>query len=137
MITIIIQLDGASAHNIEKDIDVKRSIFDNDLPIIFRKKPPQSQDLNVLDLGYFNSIQGLQYKKEFETVNDLVSNVLKSYEDLDYRKLLNVWITLQLVMLSIIRVKGDNTYHLTHINNIKLEQGGKLSTEVLVNESIM
>ena len=93
--------------------------------------------MNILDLGYFNSIQGLQYKKECETVNDLVSNVLKYYEELEYRKLLNVWITLQLVMLSILRVKGDNTYQLTHINKIKLEQEGKLRTELLVNESIL
>ena len=63
--------------------------------------------------------------------------MLQSYEELEYRKLLNVWITLQLVMLSILRVKGDNMYQLTHINKIKLEQEGKLRTEVLVNESIL
>ena len=93
--------------------------------------------MNLLDIGYFNSIQGLQYKKECETVNDLVSNVLQSYKELEYRKLLNVWIELQLVMLSILCVKGDNTYPITHINKIKLEQEGKLRIEVLVNESIL
>ena len=38
--TIIIQLDGSSAHSVEEDTDIKRSVFDNDLPIIFRKNPP-------------------------------------------------------------------------------------------------
>ena len=120
MRTIIIQLDGSSAHNIEHNPEVQRSIFDSDLPIEFNKKPPQSPDLNVLDLGYFNSIQGLQYKKECGNVDELVSNVRESYEELEYKKLLNVWITLQLVMLSILRVNGDNTYQLKHINKIKL-----------------
>ena len=55
-------------------------------------------------------------------MNELVTNVVKSYEELDYGKLLNVWITLQLLMLSILRLKGDNTYQLTHINKMKLEQ---------------
>ena len=63
MSTIIIQLDSSSDHNIENDGDVNRSIFDSDLPIKFKNQSTQSPDFNVLDLGYFNSIQGLQYKK--------------------------------------------------------------------------
>ena len=81
--TIIIQLDGSSDHSVEEDPDIKRLIFDINLPITFRKKPQMSPYLNVLDLGYFDSIQGLQYKKECETVNDLVSNLFKSYEELE------------------------------------------------------
>ena len=54
--TIVIKLYGDSVHNVEQDPEVKRSFFDNDLPIIFRENPPQSPDLNVSDLGYFNSI---------------------------------------------------------------------------------
>ena len=76
-------------------------------------------------------------EKECDTVNELVSNILKSYKELEFNILMNVWITLKLVMLSIILVKGDNTYPITHINKIKLEQEGNLRTEVLVNESIL
>ena len=35
-------------------------------------------------------------------------------------KLMDVWITLLIVMLSILRVKGDNNYQFTQINNMKL-----------------
>ena len=53
MRTIIIQLDGSSAHNIENDGDVNRSIFDSDLPIQYKNNPPQNTYLNVLYLGYY------------------------------------------------------------------------------------
>ena len=94
--------------------------MDSNLPIILTNQPPQSPYLNLLDIGYFNSIQGLQHKKDCEDVRDLVKTVIESFEQLEVSKLSNVWLTLQLVMLSILRVGGDNTYNIPHINKIKL-----------------
>ena len=37
-------------------------------------------------------------------------------------------------MLSILRVGGDNTYNVPHINKQKMEREGKLRTEVMVSE---
>ena len=51
-----------------------------------------------------------------------------------YRLLPVIWLTLQLVMLSILQLGGDNTYTLPHINKQKMEREGKLRTEVLVSE---
>ena len=135
--TITIQLDGDSAHNVDDDMDVFRSITASNLPIRLTKKPPQSPDLNVLDLGYFTSIKGLQQKKDCEDVKDLVTTVIESYEDLDVSKLTNVWITLQIVMLAILRVGGNNAYTLPHIKKQKMEREGKLSTYVMVSEEDM
>ena len=53
---------------------------------------------------------------------------------MDVHKLSNVWITLQLVMLDIILVGGDNTYNMPHINKLKLEIEGKLRADLLVSE---
>ena len=100
------------------------------------KQPPQSPDLNVLDLGYFNSIQSLQKTKVCHEVEDLVSAVVSSYVELDNRKLENIWMTWQLVMLEVIRVGGDNTYVIPHINKAKLEKEGLVRTEVLIKEDI-
>ena len=97
-------------------IDIWKSITETNLPIELTKQPPQSPDLNVLDLGYFTSIQGLQQKKDFQDVKDLVETVIASFEQLEVSKLTNVWLTLQLVMLAILWVGGDNTYNVTHIN---------------------
>ena len=135
--TITIQLNGASAHNVSDYMYVCWAITESNLPIKLEKQPPQSLDLNVLDLRYFTSIQGLQNRKDCEDVKDLVTTVKESFEQLEVSKLTNVWLTLQLVMLVILRVGGDNTYNLPHINKIKLEREGKLSTEVLVSEEDM
>ena len=82
------------------------------------KHPPQRLDLNVLDLGYFHSIQSLQKTKVCREVDDLVSAVVASYVELDNRKLVNIWMTWKLVMLEIIKVGGDKTYVIPHINNL-------------------
>ena len=100
------------------------------------KHPPQRPDLNVLDLGYFHSIQILQKTKVCREVDDLVSAVFESYVEIDNRKLVNVWMTWQLVMLEVIRVGGDNTYVLPHINKSKLEKEGLIRTYVLIKEDI-
>ena len=60
--TVTIQLDGASAHSIESDNDIK-TMKETNLPVFITKQNPQNPDLNVLDLEYFTSIQGLQNKK--------------------------------------------------------------------------
>ena len=103
---INIQLDGSGAHSIHNNPDINRAFLDSGLNIQLFKQPPQSPDLNVLDLGYFNSIQSLQQTKVCHEVEDLVSAVVSSYVELDNRKLENVWMTWKLVMLDVIRVGG-------------------------------
>ena len=114
--TITIQLDGSGAHSIHDDNEVKRAFLDSGLNIKQEKQTPQIPDLNVLHLGYFTSIQDLQQTKGCKNVDDLVGNVISSYEELDPSKLINIWVTLKLVMLEIIKVKGDNMYVFPHIN---------------------
>ena len=75
-ITIIIQLDGSSAHNVDDDMDLFWEITERNLSTKLEKQPPQSPDLNVLNLGYFTSIQGLQHKKYFKDVKELVKTVI-------------------------------------------------------------
>ena len=69
-------------------------------------------------------------------MRDLVKTVIESFEQLEVSKLTNVWLTLQLLMLDIVRVGGDNKYTVLHINK-KMEREGKLRTEVLVSEEDM
>ena len=115
-------MDGASAHNVDDDMDVCRAITESNLPIKLEKQPPQSPDLNVLDLGYFTSIQGLQHKKDFQDVKDLVEKVIELFEQLEVSKLTNVWLTLQLVMLAILWVGVDNTYNDLILTNKKWKE---------------
>ena len=48
---INIHLDGDGAHSIHNDPEINRSFLDSGLNIKLVKHPPQSPDLNVLDLG--------------------------------------------------------------------------------------
>ena len=77
--TIKIQLDGSGSHSIHDYPEINRAFLDSGLNINLVKQPPQSPDLNVLDLGYFNSIQSLQKTKVCHEVEDLVSAVVESY----------------------------------------------------------
>ena len=59
---IIIQQDNAKPHcSINHELIVLECQKDG-WNITFQCQPPNSPDLNVLDLGYFNSIQALQHK---------------------------------------------------------------------------
>lgn len=50
------------------------------------KKPPQSSDINVVDLGYFTSIQSQQQTKKSFTVNQLVENLKQNFDDIPVKK---------------------------------------------------
>ena len=43
-------------------------------------QPPNSRDLNILDLGFFSAIQSLQHKACPKTIEDLVAVVEESFE---------------------------------------------------------
>ncbi|ETV90163.1 hypothetical protein H310_15002 [Aphanomyces invadans] len=55
-------------------------------------------DLNVLDLGFFASIQSLQQKAISRTVDDIIRATLAAFGDLDSMKLEKVFLTFQAVM---------------------------------------
>ena len=42
---------------------------------MLQPQPPNSLDLNVLDLGFFNSIQNLQHEQLTSIIDELISAV--------------------------------------------------------------
>ncbi|ETL97917.1 hypothetical protein L917_04882 [Phytophthora nicotianae] len=58
-----------------------------------RCQPPRSPDLNVLDLGYFSSIQALQYRKAAYDTDSLIAVVHEAFEELRWRTLDNCFVT--------------------------------------------
>ena len=69
-------------------------------------------------------------------VEDLVSNIVDSYVELDNRKLVNICMNWTLVICEFIRVGGDNTYVLPHVNNLKWEKDEFIRKDVLIKEDI-
>ena len=130
-------MDNCSSHLRNQDKDFESAVRSSGLNIIIRKQPPKSPDLNVLDLGYFNSIQEFQQKKNMVHIPSLVEEVKTSYEELTCDKLSRIFLTWKLVMLKIIEDKGYNTYLLPHKKNALLESEGFIKTTVVIGDELM
>ena len=95
---IRIQQDNATPHG-KADGDVMKE--DGSIEgwnITLNNQPPNSPDLNILDLGFFNSIHSLQMKKTMSTVDELITAVEQSFAELEYSTLNDLFMTLQSVM---------------------------------------
>ncbi len=86
------------------------------------QQPPNSPDLNVLDLGLFNAIDKLQHKNPRRTVEELVYAVKHAYEHLAPTTINRAFVSLQCVMEQILLHDGDNNFALPHMGKSKLEK---------------
>lgn len=79
-------------------------------------QPPRSPDLNILDLGFFNSIQSLQYKTPTTEIDGLIAAVNTAFNEVSYKTLDKCFITLQKVMETVIQHGGDNDFKLPRVH---------------------
>ncbi|ETW06577.1 hypothetical protein H310_02795 [Aphanomyces invadans] len=105
-------------------------------------KPPNSPDLNVLDLGFFASIEALQYKMVSSSIDDVIFSTLTAFDHLSVDKLENVFLSLQAVMRLVLEHQGDNHFKLPHLRKDALRRAGNLMATVacpvfLLHESDM
>ncbi|TBU00161.1 hypothetical protein CWI36_1726p0010 [Hamiltosporidium magnivora] len=73
--TIYVQQDNAKPHFSDNDADIVALASADDWNIKFKAQPANSFYLNVLDLGFFNSIQSLQYEASPHTIDELINCV--------------------------------------------------------------
>jgi hypothetical protein len=99
-------------------------------------QPPNSPDLNVLDLGYFCSIQSLQHQKTPRNVDELIEALTDSFEGLQRSTLNNIFLTLQLSMEQIILADGGNNYRLQHLSKVQLERKGIHPSSIQISEKL-
>ena len=113
--TIWAQHDNAPSHNLNEDPDIVRECTADGWDIKFISQPANSPDLNILDLGFFNSIQSLQDRTTPRTIDDLIAEVRTAFGAQTSEKLGAVWTTLQSILQEIMLAKGDNTFKLPHL----------------------
>ena len=130
-------MDNVPSHIDGTEREWIESVQKTGLPIEISRQPVCSPDLNILDLGYFNSIQSLQHKTRSYTIQQIICNVIKSFQDLEMTTLYNIFVTWQIIMLKIIQAEGDNTYKMPHNRRYLLEKSGIVTTTVVVNNRIM
>ncbi|KAH9147093.1 hypothetical protein AeRB84_009211 [Aphanomyces euteiches] len=117
---IYIQHDNAGPHQaIDKSVIVSlANEFGWDVSM--RSQPPNSPDFNVLDLGFFNSIQSLQYQSVVKTIDELIDAVESAFIALPFDTLARTFITLQKVFDLSIGLQGSNVYKLPHLKKSSL-----------------
>ncbi|CAA0813548.1 Unknown protein [Striga hermonthica] len=135
--TIYIQRDNARTHVPPNDPDFVAAASQNGFDIRLTCQPPNSPDLNILDLGYFRVIQSLQQKMCAKNIPELISAVENAFSDYSPMKLNYMWLTLQLCMKEIMKLEGGNRYKVPHINKKRLQRLGQLPTQISCEDTLV
>ena len=112
---VSVQQDNAPAHSIHDDPDIVAAGTADGWNITLLNQPPNNPDTNILDLGFFNSIQSLQDRTTLNTVDELIEEVKRVFDEQEPAALAKVWTTYQAVLERIMLAKGDNTFKLPHL----------------------
>ncbi|KAL4171035.1 hypothetical protein KRP22_009136 [Phytophthora ramorum] len=119
---IMIQQDNAKPHVSPLDPDIVAAGMEGEWCIRLLFQPPNSPDLNVLDLGLFNAIQSIQNRVPIHGIDNLITAVQNAYTNMDTDALDNIFLTLQGCMLCILQESGGNRYALPHIGKEALRR---------------
>ncbi|XP_031124382.1 uncharacterized protein LOC116027098 [Ipomoea triloba] len=149
--TIYIQQDNARPHISMNDVEfleaAKKDGFDDVEFLEAAKKdgfdihltcqPPNSPDMNVLDLRFFRALQSLQHQEAPRNVDKLVAATHKAFNEISVESLSNVFLTLQLCMVEVMKKYGGNNYKLPHINKQRLAREGLLPTTISCDPEVL
>ncbi|KAH7852310.1 hypothetical protein Vadar_023215 [Vaccinium darrowii] len=128
--TIFIQQDNAKPHIHPLDVNFLEAAREDGFDICLACQPPQSPDMNVLDLGFFRAIQSLQHQEAPTTIDELVYAVEKPFEELSPESLDRIFLTWQACMLEVMKFNGGNNYKLPHMNKSQLTRCGVLPSQL-------
>ncbi|KAF0756484.1 hypothetical protein AaE_004611 [Aphanomyces astaci] len=133
---VVLQHDNATPHGAITDSELA-AVSTDGWTFVMRRQPPNNPDLNVLDLGFFASIQSLQYKKMSRSVDDVVRHTMEAFDELNHEKLDNVFLTFLAVMRLILEHSGCNGYALPHLKKESLRRAGLLMSNVSCPVSLL
>lgn len=133
---VVIQQDNAKPHISPDDPDFVRAATVDGWSISLDCQPAQSPDFNVLDLGFFHSIQTLQFKKRAKNLDELFSNVCEAFAELSCDTLDATFLTLQKCMECSLNVQGGNNYKLPRLHKDRLRRQGRLPITYFCNEVV-
>ncbi|XP_074373784.1 uncharacterized protein LOC141714147 [Apium graveolens] len=128
---IFIQEDNARTHISQADEEWQQVHQQGDFTFILVQQPPNSPDLNILNLGFFRSIQSLMHKKMPKDIDSMMNAVHEAFYQLDASTLADVWLSYQYVMNEVLKVKGSNDYLVPHVNkkNSRLQDNSHFKSQ--------
>ena len=103
--------------------------------IELKQQPANSPDLNVLDLGFFASIQALQHQNQAYNMATMLKACDDAFNEYPRIRLENIFLTLQLVYDEVIKANCNNTFPLPHMGKEKLRKEGRLPSNIGVSEA--
>ncbi|GJZ05793.1 hypothetical protein Tco_0539586 [Tanacetum coccineum] len=127
---IFIQQDNAKPHIAVNDSEFVKAASHDRFDIRLRFQPPNSPDLNVLDLGIFRAIQSLQEQESLRNIDELLSAVQTTFENMPSHELNNVFLTLQTCIKEMMKIHGGNNYQTPHIGKGRLARQGNLPLQI-------
>ncbi|KAK4593626.1 hypothetical protein RGQ29_017650 [Quercus rubra] len=113
---VFIQQDNAGPHIDPNDAEFLEAASSDGFKIHLSYQPPNSPDMNVLDLGFFRAIQSLQQQEALSTVDELVNAIEKAFNELPPQTLNRVFLGLPQCMIEVIKDFGGNNYKLSKKN---------------------
>lgn len=135
--TIYIQQDNAPCHVSVDDEEFQAAASEGGFDIRLINQPPNSPDLNVLDLGFFAAIQALQQKKVTRTVDELIQAVQTSFDEFSSVDSNKIFLTLQSCMIEIMKVKGSNKYKTPHMKKDVMLRQATLPTTLNCDQELV
>ena len=137
-----IQHDGAPAHSSGEfyrgwHMMLGELYIEGVLPsvdkIILYKQPPNSPNTNVCDLGLFNAIQARYERLAPRDSVEIIDCVLKAWREFPWKRINNLFLTLQGVYNGIIDHHGGNDFKLPHMSKWKLDKMEQLPVSLKVS----
>jgi hypothetical protein len=113
---------------------------DGRFKFVLGEQPAQSPDTNILDLGFFASLQTASWKiKRAGTLDQLIVNCQQAWNSYDPAVLSRIWTSHQAVMDEILKVKGDNNYDLPHLGKGAMGQQhvGSIPDQLIVSSDAL
>jgi hypothetical protein len=134
---IFIQQDNATTHILRDDVEFAMAMTATGLDIRIIQQPPNSPDLNALDLGFFSSIQSLTDCKSPKNLKELIQDVQEAFDGYDVSKLNKIFLTLQYCMIAIMKKGGGNKYRIPHLKKEMLEREEKLPNVLEIEAELL
>ncbi|ETV74014.1 hypothetical protein H257_11330 [Aphanomyces astaci] len=132
----VIKRDNAASHGAITEA-ILACVSTDGWTFVVQRQPPNSPDLNVLDLGYFVSIQSLQNKLVSRSIDDVIQSTLASFEALSSENLENVFHAVQAVMRLVLEHNGANHFPLPHLKKNAKRRAGTLLANLSCPASLL
>ncbi|RHY17568.1 hypothetical protein DYB32_010496, partial [Aphanomyces invadans] len=112
---VVYQHDNPTPHRAITNEEVLASVSTDGWTFVERRQPPNSPDLNVLDLGFFCVDPVARYKMVSRSIDGVILSTLAAFQALSSEKIENVYLTLQIVMCLVIEHNVGNQFRLPHL----------------------